>query len=433
MDEKVYKSPWGSFTRTEIGRFLCLGGTLMTIIGIYWALRSVKDPVFAALVGIERQPMAKLLSLTVMLPIVMIYSKLVDRYHKEKLFYILSSVYALIFVGSSFLLRSSTWGLGVTEPGFSNYLGWVFYVSIESFGSLLVALFWAYATTVSSEAEGKQSFPLIIFLAQLGAILGPTAVTFAPHFGIPNLVLACGLLIAVVPLVIGHYAHHYGHAPDKHRTVSAEKDSGMLAGLRVLLSSKYVLGIFAVSTLHEIVVTVMDFQMKLLASSTYPRPEDFANFMGHYGQAVNGFALLWAITGSSFIIRFLGVRFALAIYPLLVIALVTLVYLEPTLWVIFACLVVFKVLNYTLNNPTKELLYIPTSVDVRFKAKAWIDTFGSRSFKGIGSAFTNVYRQAFTELTRYGFVFSLAVIAVWLYAALSVGRSYRELSDQKAR
>ncbi len=37
-----------------------------------------------------------------------------------------------------------------------------------------------------------------------------------------------------------------------------------------------------------------------------------------------------------------------------------------------------KALSYSLNNPCKEMLYNPTSTDVKFKAKSWIDIFGQR-------------------------------------------------------
>ena len=46
-----------------------------------------------------------------------------------------------------------------------------------------------------------------------------------------------------------------------------------------------------------------------------------------------------------------------------------------------------KAVNYALNGPALKQLYIPTTPDVRFKAQAWIETFGSRSSKQDGSVF----------------------------------------------
>ena len=36
------------------------------------------------------------------------------------------------------------------------------------------------------------------------------------------------------------------------------------------------------------------------------------------------------------------------------------------MWISFAAMVLTKGLNYALNVPTKEVLYIPTSKDVKF-------------------------------------------------------------------
>jgi hypothetical protein len=46
--------------------------------------------------------------------------------------------------------------------------------------------------------------------------------------------------------------------------------------------------------------------------------------------------------------------------------------------VVFGAMMFLKALSYSLNNPCKEMLYNPTSTDVKFKAKSWIDIFGQR-------------------------------------------------------
>ena len=48
-------------------------------------------------------------------------------------------------------------------------------------------------------------------------------------------------------------------------------------------------------------------------------------------------------------------------------------------------MVTLKGLSYALNNPCKEVMYIPTSKDAKFKTKSFIDMFGSRSAKMSGA------------------------------------------------
>lgn len=66
-------------------------------------------------------------------------------------------------------------------------------------------------------------------------------------------------------------------------------------------------------------------------------------------------------------------------------------------------------LTYALNEPCKEILYLPTSDAVKFKAKGWIDVFGSRCLKGIGSFVTLTSRGNSRTLTTYGGLTSFLV------------------------
>lgn len=60
------------------------------------------------------------------------------------------------------------------------------------------------------------------------------------------------------------------------------------------------------------------------------------------------------------------------------------------MWVLFVLLSILKATTFSLNEPVKELLYMPTSEAIKFKAKAWIDVFGARCAKALGSYITNL-------------------------------------------
>ena len=62
--------------------------------------------------------------------------------------------------------------------------------------------------------------------------------------------------------------------------------------------------------------------------------------------------------------------------------------LVNNMWILFTLLSVLKAITFSLNEPVKELLYIPTSEAIKFKAKAWIDVFGARCAKAFGSYIT---------------------------------------------
>ena len=74
-------------------------------------------------------------------------------------------------------------------------------------------------------------------------------------------------------------------------------------------------------------------------------------------------------------------------------------------------------------------MYIPTSKDVKFKAKGWIDIFGGRTAKGAGSGINALFTEMST-LMVWGSVISLGIIAIWIPIAFYVGRTNNKLVEE---
>jgi ATP:ADP antiporter, AAA family len=431
MLPKIVRWLWGDLTSEELQRFSLLSATLLFIIGAYWLLRPLKDGAFNAIVGIQYQPRAKMISLLILIPLILLYSKLVDMMEKHKLFYLLGSIYFVFFVGCAYMLSHPTIGLPNMVAGGDRMLGWIFYVGIETFGSLMVSLFWSLVNSSTEASSAKKGYPLVIFGAQFGSILGPTLATHSHFFGLPLLTYfsAAGVAIAIVMISV-FMAFSANTAPVATAAKSTKKPTGIIEGLKLLLTRPYVMGIFCISTVYEVVGTILDYQMKVLGSQAYPTAESFTKFLGHFGQAVNGLALVFALVGTSFFMRRFGLTFCLILFPMTVGLVVGYVYFFPALWVVFGGMVAIKGLSYALNNPTKEVMYIPTSKDVKFKAKGWIDMFGGRSAKSLGSAVTDNLKHSVEGLMNYGTAISLVMVAGWIGVAAYVGKTFNKLTKE---
>ena len=102
----------GNFeSKEELKKFGILGLIFCGIIFIYWALRPMKDGIFNAMIGIGYQPWAKGLSLILMLPIVILYSKLVDMFPRHKVFYFLTGLYGTIALIMFFCFSAASFQL----------------------------------------------------------------------------------------------------------------------------------------------------------------------------------------------------------------------------------------------------------------------------------------------------------------------------------
>ena len=97
-----------------------------------------------------------------------------------------------------------------------------------------------------------------------------------------------------------------------------------------------------------------------------------------------------ALFGTSYLIKKYGLRFGSLVLPVCLVAalasLLTFYYFgHPSagylLAATFIAMMIAKGLGYAVNNPVKEMMYIPTSKDAKFKTKGFIDVFGSRMAK----------------------------------------------------
>lgn len=195
------------------------------------------------------------------------------------------------------LLLHPTIGLPNTKADPSRWLGWLSYVTIESFGSMVVQAYWALVNSTVDVHFAKKNFGIIVAGAQIGSILGPTVATQAYIIGIPILYLGGAAIMFLMIGAMYLYVERFG-APDDDEDESKDgkksgKEEGILEGFYLLYEHDYVKGIFCVSSLFMIQVTVIDYMMKVLAKERYYNlhPDDpqlalreFASFMGYFGQ-----------------------------------------------------------------------------------------------------------------------------------------------------
>lgn len=233
-------------------------------------------------------------------------------------------------------------------------------------------------------------------------------------------------------------------------TSKKKKSAGMLEGVFLFIKHNYVKGIFAISCLFMVEVTIIDFTMKMLArqhfASEHPCQEHedcfgtsdgmsenataaVTRFMGLFGQATNGLSFFMSLLGTSAIIRYLGLRLTLLLFPSLCLGVIIMVRLHPTLYVVFLAMILLKGFSYSLNNPTKEMLYQPTSQAVRYKAKSWIDTFGARGSKALGSIVTNAFSHSASSLISNGSIVGIAVASFLIWNANFMGKSFDEYTE----
>jgi AAA family ATP:ADP antiporter len=451
----VLRPVFGEFEKEEFKKFLRMGTIFALIIGVYWTLRPLKDSVFINLVDKGHIPWAKTASILVLLPLVMLYTRLLDNFSREKMFYILAAAYSsLTLVLAVFLFYFQADAATIaTYSGFEYYfvkfLGYVIYVFVESYGSLVVALFWAFATDITESASARKGFYLVTCIGQMGAIFGPAFISSLPERLGHSTSTISFMICAVLIMAFGIAIRSFVAVTPKHLLASfhgknekaeeKEQEPGFLEGLKLLVSHKYLLALFAAVASYEIIVTIVDFNFKFLAATHYSgRALD--SYLGSYGTWVNIISFFCLLFGVSNITRYLGVHVALAMMPIIVGVAFGIFLTNDTLGFLFWLMVGAKAINYALNGPALKQLYIPTTHDVRFKSQAWIETFGSRGSKEAGSIFNMSLKPlqgAFGEIAGKSYYIFIAgflgfgVVFGWFIVALYLGKVYNKAIAEK--
>ena len=104
----------------------------------------------------------------------------------------------------------------------------------------------------------------------------------------------------------------------------------------------------------------------------------------------------------------------------------------PVLWVGSLLNTVDNGFSYSMNQSAKEALYVPTSTEEKYQAKAFIDMFVQRFAKAVAvvvSLGITALFQDFASL-RWLSVFTIVVIALWLVAAGYAGKRFQLLSER---
>lgn len=160
--------------------------------------------------------------------------------------------------------------------------------------------------------------------------------------------------------------------------------------------------------------------MSVLAKITYIEAGIVNKFLFNYALYVQGIACLFGLFGTSFFQRRFGIKFCIVAYPLLLGASILVYLIVPSLTTIFYVMLVAKAINFAFNQPAKEVLYIPTSRNIKYKSKAWSDQFGLRFAKASGS----LVNKMFGAMATSSGIVVLCCIGVWSLLANKIGNSF---------
>ena len=86
-------------------------------------------------------------------------------------------------------------------------------------------------------------------------------------------------------------------------------------------------------------------------------------------------------------------------------------------------------IDYSLNNTVRQALFLPTSREVKYKAKAAIDTFFGRTGDALQAAVVFIGTSLAFGIGAFALV-NMGFVVVWLGVCVGIFRKHRELTKE---
>ena len=440
----------GIFTEVRGGEgltalFLMLN--IFLLLAAYSMLKAIREPLILTVPGgaeVKSYAAAAIAGLFII--IVPLYSALASHVSRVKLINFVTLFFASCLV--AFFALSQT---GVQ-------IGVAFFIWVGIFNLMVIAQLWAFANDVYTVDQGKRLFAIVGFGASLGAIAGSFSTgqlvkAYGPY---PFMLGACGLLLLCMVLTnvvntrekrarAGQPSPPEGEAaaagdPDSQAALVDAPMRGR-SGFALVFSNPYLLLIGLLMLVYNFVNTNGEYILGKMVLGAYTAEHGAAavagmdakkvigEFYGNFQTMVNVLSALIQAFVVSRVLKYFGVRVALLVLPVVALIGYTSMAFVPLLAFIRGAKLAENSLDYSLQNTTKNALYLPTSREAKYKAKQANDTFFHRFGDVLSAGLVFAGTTWLNFAPREFALANVALILVWLIIAVAIGRLFKRMAD----
>lgn len=363
----------------------------------YEFVRSISNTLFKQTYGAENLVVVMALIPLAVWLMLSIYGRLLSVAGPRKTL-LMTTLASSLFVGGCFFAIRS---------GFQPATG-ILYLFREAYIVLLIEQYWSFINSSLGEPSAKKLNGPICGFASLGSITGGILLyQFAEPFGTLNMLLFAAAF-TIPAAFISDFAYRKVGEP------APEKGKKDYLGLKEFKLHPLLIFLFLIVIATQIVSATLDIRFQGILQTEIPDPDKQTAFSGGFFAWLNGIAAFLQFIAAPLLLRFFSLKKIFIFIPLVHITTIFFLTLEPTLASAGLAYLLFKVFDYSLFRASKEILYIPFSFNVRYRAKEVIDTFGYRFGKGASSFILALFQQTGFVLTNAYSLIALAASFVWV-------------------
>ncbi len=312
-----------------------------------------------------------------------------------------------------------------------------FILFVNCFVLFTVTPFWSLVNDLFAPEQGKKLFGFIGAGGTLGALCGSQLTNgLAKRLGTMNLLpVSAGILALTIPLFL--YLMRMGGIAEREEEERAKRakekskkkpSGGALQGLKIVIERSYVAKIATVVVLSTFCMTVIDYQLHVAVADELTKLDQQTAFFANAHKWIQLVSIPVHLVLTPLLLSYLGVGAALSLLPLGLIVGSVCILTKASLNTLFFVFIATFALHYSVNQVSKELLYVPCGDDVKYKAKAFIDIFGYRLGPVLCAAVQLVGGLFGVGLAAYSAVV-VGSSMVWLPLIVTIHKSFKEATS----
>ncbi|HND09268.1 MAG TPA: MFS transporter [Pseudomonadota bacterium] len=385
----------------------------------YYVLRPVRDEM-GIRAGVGNLPWLFSAVFGVMLLLTPIFGLLFARFSRRKLLPVVYLFFASN-LGLFWLLFES--GQYVHQATIA------FFIWVSVFNLFAVSVFWSFMADLWNTDEARRLYGFISAGGTAGAIVGPALTAlFSKRIGPMNLVLiSLGCLLVCVTCI--RQLREWAVRRVANDTPKEGERPSILAGVRLALSSPYLLLICAYVVLYSTTSTFLYIQQaEIINKSIHVSAERTALF-AQMDLAVNVLTLVMQIFVLQPLLSRLGLVVALTVLPILSLVGFLGLGLYPTLQMLIAVVVLRRAGEFAIAKPSRETLFNVLGPVEKYQAKNFMDTVVYR-----GGDTASSWLLSWLKSVGFGIVgvslLAAPLAAVWAVIGALLGQLHKRLHEK---
>jgi len=417
---------FGDVRPSETRVVLAMLGSLFLLLTSYYVLKTIREPLVLSAGGAEMKSYAAGAQALALLVFVPAYSWVAARVGRLTL---------VTGLAIAFGVQIELFALGLDAQ--LPYLGFAFYVWVGIFSLSAIAQFWSYAADVFTRENGERLFPIIAIGATVGSPAGAKLAQVLFAAGVSPTVmlhLAAGLLMAHLAL---YWLVERGLVHRDRQELPVGPPGGSAGGFGLVWSSPFLcwvafflLALNVVNTLGEYIVSrsVLEAASAAVADGRAASVSAYVgSFYGTYFFWVNILAVGMQSLLAARVVKIAGAAGAVLALPIVAFGVYGLVAMGVGFSTLRWAKTLENATDYSLMNTGRQLLWLPTSREQKYKAKQAMDTFFVRAGDLVAAGVVFVAATWF-QWDSAGFArLNLAIVVAWLGLGVLALRSYRGL------